>query len=110
MYQKELLKGNTETLILSLLAEKTMYGYQMVKEIEQRSSGYFLFKEGTLYPALHRLEKSALVRGQWKEAPNGVPRRYYRITLKGEEVLAERMAEWHRFSAAVNLVMLPGAP
>ena len=108
MYQKELLKGNTETLILSLLAENTMYGYQMVKEIEQRSSGYFLFKEGTLYPALHRLEKSALVHGQWKEIPNGVPRRYYRITLKGEEVLSERMAEWRRFSTAVNLVMLPG--
>ena len=106
MYHKELLKGNTETLILSLLTENTMYGYQIVKEMGQRSSGYFRFKEGTLYPALHRLEKSGLVQGQWKEASTGVPRRYYQITAKGEQVLTERLEEWRRFSTAVNLVML----
>lgn len=108
MYQKELLKGNTETLLLSLLTEKPMYGYQIVKEMGRRSSGYFRLKEGTLYPALHRLEKESLVRGRWQETLNGVPRRYYRITPKGEQVLAERLAEWHRFSKAVNLIMLPG--
>ena len=61
MYRKELLKGSTETLILSLLTEESMYGYQLVKEMEFRSSGYFQLKEGTLYPALHRLERDGLV-------------------------------------------------
>jgi PadR family transcriptional regulator PadR len=86
-----------------------MYGYQIVKEMRQRSSGYFQFKEGTLYPALHRLEKSGLVKGQWKEPNIGVPRRYYHVTPEGEKVLSERLNEWRRFSKAVNLVMLSGA-
>ena len=110
MYHKELLKGNTETLLLSLLAGEAMYGYQIVKEIERRSSGYFRFKEGTLYPALHRLEKAGQVEGNWGEAAVGVPRRYYHITPKGQSTLEERLKEWHRFSRAVNAVMLPQAP
>ena len=110
MYHKELLKGSTETLLLSLLAGETMYGYRIVKEIERRSSGYFRFKEGTLYPALHRLEKAGLVEGTWGEASFGVPRRYYHITPKGQSVLEERLKEWHRFSRAVNAVMIPQAP
>ena len=110
MYHKELLKGNTETLLLSLLAGEAMYGYQIVKEIESRSSGYFCFKEGTLYPALHRLEEAGLVDGLWREKASGVPRRYYHITPKGQTVLAERLKEWRRFSRALNAVMLPQAP
>jgi DNA-binding PadR family transcriptional regulator len=109
MYQKELLKGSTETLLLSLLAREAMYGYQLVKEMERRSSGYFRFREGTLYPALHRLERRGLVQGKWQEAPNGMPRRYYYITPRGRRVLAERLAEWERFSRAVNLVTLAEA-
>jgi len=105
MYQKELLKGNTDTLLLSMLADESMHGYRIVREIEQRSSGYFHFKEGTLYPALHRLEAEGLVNGHWGEGTNGTPRRYYSITLKGRKTLEERMAEWRRFSQAVNLVM-----
>ena len=108
MYTKELLKGNTETLLLSLLTGEPMYGYQMVKEMEKRSSGYFHLREGTLYPALHRLEKAGLVRGEWREADNGMPRRYYSVTVKGEEMLEERLREWQRFSKAVAAIMLPG--
>ena len=105
MYHRELLKGNTETLLLSLLTGEAMYGYQIVKEMERRSSGYFCFKEGTLYPALHRLEKGELVEGVWKDASSGVPRRYYHITAKGQRVLDERLKEWRRFSRAVDSIM-----
>ena len=110
MYHKELLKGNTETLFLSLLAHEEMYGYQIVKEMKNRSRGYFLFKEGTLYPALHRLEKAELVKGKWREAETGASRRYYHITPKGQKVLEERLWEWHRFSTAVNSIMPALAP
>ena len=106
MYHKELLKGNTETLLLSLLADEAMYGYRIVKEMERRSSGYFQFKEGTLYPALHRLNEAGLVQGDWRDVESGVPRRYYTITAKGRTVLEERQTEWQRFSRAVNSVML----
>ena len=106
MHQAELLKGNTETLLLVLMEAEPMYGYQLAKEIGQRSSGYFAFKEGTMYPALHRLERDKLVDGTWQDTPNGVRRRYYRITAKGRQALADRLVEWRRFSRAMNSVML----
>ena len=105
MYQRELLKGNTETLLLSLVEREPMYGYQLAKEIEQRSSGYFQFKEGTLYPALHRLERAGLVRGVWASSLTGQQRRYYSITEKGLADLRHKSTEWNQFSKAVNLVM-----
>jgi len=105
MYQKELLKGNTETLLLSLLTHEPMHGYRIVREIEQRSSGYFQFKEGTLYPALHRMEAAGLLSGYWGAGTTGTSRRYYSITAKGRQVLEERLEEWYRFSRAVNRIM-----
>ena len=109
MHQQEMLKGNTDTLLLALLENEAMYGYQIAKEVDQRSSGYFALKEGTLYPALHRLEKAKLVEGSWEDTPNNVRRRYYLITAKGEKALADLLTEWQRFSNAMNLIMLPGA-
>ena len=109
MYQKELLKGSTEALLLSILTTEPMYGYQLVKEIEQRSSGYFQFKEGTLYPALHRLERAGLLKGSWRSSPSGQDRRYYQVTAKGKEELQRKAAEWRHFSHAVNLVIQPSA-
>jgi transcriptional regulator len=109
MHQQEMLKGNTETLLLALLEMEPMYGYQIVKEVEQRSSGYFAFKEGTLYPALHRLERANLVEGQWQDTPNSVRRRYYQITAKGRQALVDRLKEWQRFATAMNSIMLPEA-
>ena len=110
MNQKELLKGNTETLLLSLLAREPMYGYQIVKVMEKQSRGYFQFKEGTLYPALHRLEEAKLVQGRWGDAAAGTPRKYYHITAKGQKVLSDSLQEWERFSRAVNSVMRPEYP
>ena len=107
LYRRELLKGNTETLILSLLVEEPMYGYQIVREIDQRSSGYFRLKEGTLYPALHRLERDELVEGVWLDSPSGQSRRYYHLTESGREKLRSMLLEWDLFSRAVNLVAHP---
>jgi DNA-binding PadR family transcriptional regulator len=106
-YHRELLKGNTETLLLFLLKDQPMYGYQIIKELGKRSQGYFKFKEGTLYPALHRLEAAGLVSGRWEQLPSGKERRYYHLTDKGLHLLEEKVAEWRGFSAAVNLVMQP---
>ena len=117
LYRRELLKGSTETLLLSLLADQSMYGYQLVKEMEKRSSGYFRIKEGTLYPALHRLARDRLVEGVWEASPNGQNRRYgpngqnrryYHITAKGREKLESMLGEWDLFTKAVNLVTYPG--
>ena len=111
MHQQELLKGNTDTLLLALLQAQPMYGYQIVKEVDMKSSGYFAFKEGTLYPALHRLERAKLIQGRWEDTPNNVRRRYYLITARGQEALTDRLREWQKFSSAMDSIMLsPGLP
>ena len=106
MHQQELLKGNTGTLLLALLQAQPMYGYQIVKEVDMKSSGYFAFKEGTLYPALHRLERAKLIQGRWEDTPYNVRRRYYLITAKGQEALIDRLSEWQKFTRAMDSIML----
>lgn len=106
-YGRELLKGNTDSLLLCLINSQPMYGYQIIKDLERKSNGYFQFKEGTLYPALHRLEKTGLIKGKWQKLPSGQERRYYYITEKGQKALNDRMVVWQGFSEAVNLIMLP---
>ena len=107
LYRRELLKGSTETLILSLLMDQTMYGYQLVKEMERRSGGYFHLKEGTLYPALHRLERDGLIDGHWEQSETGQSRRYYHISVAGKDKLGAMLNEWNTFTTAVNQVARP---
>jgi DNA-binding PadR family transcriptional regulator len=90
---------------LRLISYQPTYGYKIIRELEARSKGYFQFKEGTLYPALHRMEKEGLIEGSWRKLPNGLERRYYYITAKGRKVLADRMAVWHNFTTAVDLII-----
>ena len=103
----ELMKGSSESLLLCLVGQQPMYGYQIVREIEKRSQGYFRFKEGTLYPTLHRLEKAGLVVGRWQMLPSGRQRRYYYITDKGRRTLTEKMNQWRDFLVAMNLIIQP---
>ena len=105
--KRDLFKGSSNSLLLCLLEKQPMYGYQIVKELEARSQGYFKFKEGTLYPALHRLEKSGLISSQWQMLPNGRQRRYYYITAKGQTNLATEKTQWFDFFTAVSMIMQP---
>jgi PadR family transcriptional regulator PadR len=84
-----------------------MYGYLILKELERKSLGYFRFKEGTLYPALHRLEKAGVIRGEWYTLPSGRQRRYYHITGKGLRSLVTKRSQWRDFLAAMNLIIQP---
>lgn len=94
----DLRRGSTQVLVLSLLAEEPMYGYRIAKELERRSEGYFDFKEGTLYPLLHRMEKEGLVKGKWQVVERGPSRKYYSLTQEGKKVLEKSAAEWTTFS------------
>lgn len=105
MIERELLKGSTDSLLLALLAERHMYGYELLRQLERRSEGYFHLKEGTLYPALHRLEREGLIEGLWRTAPGGQYRRYYAISPYGLRELDSRLSEWRSFARAINLVM-----
>jgi PadR family transcriptional regulator, regulatory protein PadR len=103
----DLVKGSSSSLLLSMLERQAMYGYQIVKELEARSQGYFKFKEGTLYPALHRLEKAGLITGSWQLLPNGRQRRYYHITARGQAELTEEKIQWQGFLTAVKMILQP---
>ena len=83
-------RGSTTVLVLSLLTERPMYGYQISKELSTRSDGVFDFKEGTLYPALHRMEKDGLLSSYWEVVEEGPSRKYYTITDRGRDALSAR--------------------
>ena len=102
---KELLKGSTTVLILSILNRKDMYGYEMIKEIDLLSKGIFSFKEGTLYPILHNLENSNYIESYWDDSSSGRKRKYYKITNDGKKLLLEKKSEWKLFSETVNNVL-----
>ena len=102
---RELLKGSLDVLLLALLERGPMYGYQIVKEVRSRSAGVLELKEGTLYPALHRLEKAGLVEGFWEPRDGGADRRYYRLTSRGAEAAQAKRAEWRRFAQAIEGVL-----
>ncbi|GGG12502.1 PadR family transcriptional regulator [Paenibacillus abyssi] len=104
---KELLKGSTVILILSMLEQKDMYGYELTKEIEKRSEGIFALKEGTLYPILHTLETDQWVDAYWQEQ-DGRKRKYYRITAAGKTRLGEKKQEWNVYRNAVERVIGEG--
>jgi PadR family transcriptional regulator PadR len=91
-------KGSTSTLILSLLNDEPMYGYQITQELQRRSEGYFEMKEGLLYPALHRLEQDGLLRSEWRSVAGSRRRKYYFITEEGRKVLTNSVAEWMTFT------------
>ena len=105
--RRELIKGSTDSLLLCLIGQQPMYGYQIIKELEKKSQGYFKFKEGTLYPALHRLEKAGLIQGKWQMLPGGRQRRYYHITEKGLRSLVDKRGQWQDFLVAMNLIIQP---
>ena len=102
---KELLKGSTTVLILSILNRKDMYGYEMIKEIDLLSKGIFSFKEGTLYPILHNLENASYIESYWDDSSSGRKRKYYKITNNGKNLLLEKKSEWKLFSETVNNVL-----
>jgi DNA-binding PadR family transcriptional regulator len=97
-------KGSTEFLILSLLMERPMYGYEISQQLKLRSGGYFEMKEGLLYPALHRMRHNGLLSTEWRII-GGRRRKYYSLTPLGKDVLGEQAAEWKTFVDALHALM-----
>ncbi|MBE6759640.1 MAG: PadR family transcriptional regulator [Ruminococcaceae bacterium] len=101
---KSLLSGSSAMLVLKLLAERDMYGYQIIEELSARSQNVFEMKSGTLYPLLHTLEQKGWV-SAYEQTENGRERRYYAITEDGRRRLSEKHEEWEQFALAVQRVM-----
>lgn len=101
----DLLRGALEPIILEVIADGATYGYEIAKAIEGRSGGQLLAQEGTLYPALHRLEKRGLLEAEWGLSPEGRQRKHYRLTALGRKERLALRKEWSEFTRAVNVIL-----
>lgn len=99
-----LLWGAVEMLMLEVISHGPSYGYEISQTVESRSQGYFELKEGSLYPALHRLEEQKLVKSSWQEV-EGRRRKYYELTATGKKVLAAKKTEWKAFADGIQGVL-----
>lgn len=95
----------TSMLVLKLLKQQSMYGYQIIRELEQQSQHVFQLQEGTLYPILHALEQQGAVTSYSQTGDNGRIRKYYAITSNGQKLLKEKTEEWNTYQTAINQVM-----
>ena len=107
MLNKSLIQGSLSMLILRLLDEKDMYGYEMIETLRSRSENVFELKAGSLYPLLHTLEANNLVTA-YEDDASGNTRKYYHITREGRRILKEKKEEWNTYAAAVTNVLSCG--
>ncbi|MEO8468476.1 MAG: helix-turn-helix transcriptional regulator [Chloroflexota bacterium] len=107
MDKSQLLKGTTRLLVLGVLRDAELHGYEIRQQIRERSGAAIEPGEGWLYPALHRLEAEGAIEASWRAGTLGPRRRYYRITRAGLTTLAELEAGWASFTASVRLVTTP---
>jgi PadR family transcriptional regulator PadR len=102
----DLSRGEFGLLILGLLGRRRMYGYEIVAELRRETDGIVDLPEGTVYPALRRMEREGLIDGSWVEMAGSAPRRrYYNLTADGERALAVGREEWFRFKRAADTVL-----
>ena len=107
---RQLKKGVLEILLLKLLSEKTLYGYELMALLDEAGGGYFSAKEGTLYPVLYRLEDAGYIQSVWEtaESRRGAPRKYYTVTPEGGEHLQKAQKELEGFIEAIQQIMVKG--
>ncbi|HYB96386.1 MAG TPA: PadR family transcriptional regulator [Vicinamibacterales bacterium] len=101
---RELKRGSAELLILALLEDRDRHGYDIGKQIDERSRGTITFHVTSLYPTLYRLEAKGLIEGRWVEKAGQRRRRYYRLTPGGRGTLVRQRTTWENFSRAVNRI------
>ena len=101
----ELVKGTLSLLILSLLTRSSMYGYEIAATVHRETDGAFTWREGSLYPALHKLQADGLIAGEWEEKETGRKQRYYKITSKGRTAFREKQQSWSALCQAVDRIL-----
>ena len=103
--QPELLPGTLELMVLKLLVRQSEHGFGIARLIQSRSKEVLKVEEGTLYPALHRLEKKGLLQSNWEMTESNRRAKYYSLTDKGRKALSEKQKQWKQVSSAVNQVL-----
>jgi DNA-binding PadR family transcriptional regulator len=100
---EDAVRGHLDGLVLAVLASGPAHGYALIELLRERSGGFFELPEGSVYPALHRLERAGLVESGWSEA-GGRRRRVYDLTARGRRAVTQRRREWRSFAAAVDAI------
>jgi transcriptional regulator len=101
----EMLKGHLDMIVLAALSSGPAHGYAVIEEIRRRTGKAFDLPEGTIYPALHRLQQAGLLSSRWVTSETGRRRRVYALTRSGTRALADRRAVWQQFSDAVHALL-----
>jgi transcriptional regulator len=104
-FDRELLKGTTETVLLAVLSEQPLHGYELARRLRARTDGVFELGEGTLYPLLYKLEDKGLIKGKWESGDGQRRRRVYRITARGRRNLAARTEQWQALARGMALAL-----
>jgi len=104
----DLVQGTLDLLILKTIAAEPMHGWAIAKRIEARSRDVLQVQQGSLYPALHRLEHQGWIKAHWQETASGRTAKYYSLTRGGRAYMARELEQWDRLSAAVNFVVQAG--
>jgi len=99
---KDLVAASATPLVLSILSEGESYGYAIIKRVDELSGGEMRWTDGMLYPVLHRLERNGLVKASWGRAESGRRRKYYRLTKRGSEELANQQRQWQVVNEALR--------
>lgn len=105
--RNQLRKGSTHLLVLNTLTRSRKYGYQIMRDLEAESDGYFTMTASLLYPTLHKLEEEGFITGEWVPQDAGRDRKYYTITEAGRQVLVEDTAEWEHFYGELIRLLSP---
>ena len=103
--RSDLLQGTLDMLVLKALQLEPMHGWGITERIEQWSESVLQLGQGTLYPALYRLERQGVIRSEWQVTANNRRARYYSLTRTGRRQLSDELAQWQRMTRAVNLVL-----
>ena len=104
-FDHEFLTGTVTVVLLGLLAERDRYAYEILQETARRSGGAFHLKEGTLYPALHQMERDGLLKAAWRDSDAGRPRKYYSLTAKGRRCADSKRRQWRGIVAATRAIL-----
>jgi PadR family transcriptional regulator PadR len=107
-FDREFITGAAGLVILTLLAEREMYGYEIATQATRRSARIFELKEGTVYPALHQTERAGLLKATWRESDAGRRRKYYGLTAKGRRQAESKRRQWVSLAAAMRGILGSG--
>lgn len=100
---KEILKGSIDILLLSIIKQHDTYGYEIIQKLKENSNDLYNMSQGTLYPALKRLEQKELISSYWGESETGMKRKFYSITANGKKILEEKLTAWDTVTTLIKV-------